>query len=645
MNSVDRTDTMRRARILRWASLSAALAACAATLAAVSLTGWSLFQPDTRYMVAIGRWIVENGELPTSDLLTLHEGLAYICQQWPLCIAAAAIFDAFGEAGIRCAAAALDIAATATLWACTLDRGRTGAVHMAASAACGAAIAVLCNSTPRGIDVMALCACYAAGRKWARGGRDSLLAAFPAAGFAMAQLHGALWTVALMVPCCLILDGRLDRHGRLKALTAAMSTAAACMLNPYGARLLMVPFATMSANSLKSVGIGELAPWTEAPAQAAAACTLVSALVLYRLRVRCRGGGRALLEAGDLLVLGTLMLALANVRNELFLMTSMALALSDIQGEVAGPRARRPLALASLCTAALLAAIGCLAATVPAKTAIEESAAGALSSLAAAGAKPGDAVICDIDVGSELELAGYRPLLDTRAELFCPELNGGTDAWGQARSVLTGDAAAIGETGADFAVFPSGAYPALEKALTGLGYADIYDDGCFAAYADRPVSIESAHSEQGRERGKRPIHPIFGKPDDFPGRRVHLLCRTAPERGGNAAVAPTAPPSRERGSRERAHRQAPGHRHMRRLQHEAPRQGGPARAGLHRMGRDRRLHRRRTDRRPGVPVRRDEQQDQHRREHAQEHYRQRRPCRPLGTSDRFPSRRHHNSYI
>lgn len=96
-------------------------------------------------------------------------------------------------------------------------------------------------------------------------------------------------------------------------------------------------------------------------------------------------------------------------------------------------------------------------------------------------------MICDIDVGSELELAGYRPLLDTRAELFCPELNGGTDARGQARSVLTGDAAAIGETGADFAVFPSGAYPALEKALTGLGYADIYDDGCFAAYADRPV--------------------------------------------------------------------------------------------------------------------------------------------------------------
>lgn len=485
VNSVDRTDTMRRARILRWASLSAALAACAAAMAAVSLTGWSLFQPDTRYMVAIGRWIIENGKLPTSDPLTLHEGLAYICQQWPLCIAAAAIFDAFGEAGIKCAAAVLDMAAAAALWACTLDRGRTGAVHMAASAACGAAIAVLCNSTPRGIDVMALCVCYAAGRKWARGGRDSLLAAFPAAGFAMAQLHGALWTVALMVPCCLILDGRLDR---LKALTAAMSTVAACMLNPYGARLLMVPFATMGAESLKSVGIGELAPWTEAaPAQAAAACTLAAALLLYRLRVRRRGGGRALLEAGDLLVLGTLMLSLANVRNELFLMTSMALALSDIQGEVAGPCVRSPIAPAACCTAVLLASLGFLAATVPRLTPIEASVARAMAALESSGAEPGDAVICDIDVGSELELAGYRPLLDTRAELYCPELNGGTDAWGTARHVLAGDEDAIEGTGADFAAVPSGAYPALEGGLYGLGFSRVRDDGCLAVYASKPV--------------------------------------------------------------------------------------------------------------------------------------------------------------
>ena len=86
-------------------------------------------------------------------------------------------------------------------------------------------------------------------------------------------------------------------------------------------------------------------------------------------------------------------------------------------------------------------------------------------------------------MGSELELAGLRPLLDTRAELFCPELNGGTDAWGAARSVLSGDAEAIEGTGADFAVVPSGAYPALEDGLAELGFSRVHDDGTFEVYA------------------------------------------------------------------------------------------------------------------------------------------------------------------
>lgn len=80
-----------------------------------------------------------------------------------------------------------------------------------------------------------------------------------------------------------------------------------------------------------------------------------------------------------------------------------------------------------------------------------------------------------------------RPLLDTRAELYCPELNGGTDAWGTARHVLAGDEDAIEGTGADFAVVPSGAYPALEKALTGLGFSRAHDDGCLAVYAGKSV--------------------------------------------------------------------------------------------------------------------------------------------------------------
>lgn len=122
-----RTEDMRRGRILLWASLAATLGRMRGHARGGLAHGMVAVPARHPLYVAIGRWIIENGELPTADPLTLNEGLAYTCQQWPLCLAAAAVFDTFGEAGIKCAAAALDMAAAATVWACTLDRGRSGA--------------------------------------------------------------------------------------------------------------------------------------------------------------------------------------------------------------------------------------------------------------------------------------------------------------------------------------------------------------------------------------------------------------------------------------------------------------------------------------------------------------------------------------
>lgn len=59
-----------------------------------SLQG-ELFITDTQYMVAAGRWIIANGHLPTTDPLTIHSELAYICQQYPICILVAVLYDTF----------------------------------------------------------------------------------------------------------------------------------------------------------------------------------------------------------------------------------------------------------------------------------------------------------------------------------------------------------------------------------------------------------------------------------------------------------------------------------------------------------------------------------------------------------------------
>ena len=72
-------------------------------------------------------------------------------------------------------------------------------------------------------------------------GRTPCWPSFPSAGLRHGPAPQGAVDRGPMVPCCLVLDGRLDRYGALKALTAAVSTVSACVSTPYGARLLMVP--------------------------------------------------------------------------------------------------------------------------------------------------------------------------------------------------------------------------------------------------------------------------------------------------------------------------------------------------------------------------------------------------------------------
>ncbi len=297
--------------------------------------------------------------------------------------------DAFGEAGIRCAAAALDIAATATLWACTLDRGRTGAVHMAASAACGAAIAkvatdaardrrhgalrLLCGGQEMGTRRAGLPACRLSRRGVRHGpptGRCgpspswSRAASYLTAGFRQArQAQGAH-------------GGHVDGC-RLHAqpLRGEAAHGAVCHHEREFAEI-------RRHRRARTVDRGGAGPGRRVHARLRA-----RAVPPPRALPRRRAGparGRRPPRARNAH-------ARAGQREKRTLPDDLhgASPCPDIQGEVAGLRARRPLALASLCTAALLAAIGCLAATVPAKTAIEESAAGRCPRRR--GAKPGDA--------------------------------------------------------------------------------------------------------------------------------------------------------------------------------------------------------------------------------------------------------------
>lgn len=99
----------------RYFSFCVLLTVLLVTLSIRSLQG-ELFITDAQYMVAAGRWIIANGHLPTTDPLSIHSELTYICQQYPICILVAVLYDTFGEMSVRLFFALLDMVAVLFIW-------------------------------------------------------------------------------------------------------------------------------------------------------------------------------------------------------------------------------------------------------------------------------------------------------------------------------------------------------------------------------------------------------------------------------------------------------------------------------------------------------------------------------------------------
>lgn len=270
---------------------------------AVSMTG-GLFGPDARYMVAAGRWILENGRVPETDPLTLHTQLPYICQQWPVCVLLALVHDLLGEAALRALFALLDISGALVIFSVARRVGLRGAVTTTLACAAVFWMSVMEASTPRALDVICIALCWGAAECYLKARDSRVLVSFPAIGILIANIHGALWPCALMLPLSMLVDVRLDARSRCQVALAAALTVCACALNPYWASMLALPFQTVGSVNPMLAGVWELRPMVpDFPGEAAftlGSCAAVLALTAKRgrgraavlLRVRDDGGAR-----------------------------------------------------------------------------------------------------------------------------------------------------------------------------------------------------------------------------------------------------------------------------------------------------------------------------------------------------------------
>lgn len=452
---------------------------------AVSMTG-GLFGPDARYMVAAGRWILENGRVPETDPLTLHTQLPYICQQWPICVLLALVHDLMGKAALRALFALLDISGALVIFSVTRRVGLRGAVTTTLACAEIFWMSVMEASTPRALDVICIALCWGAAERYLKTRDSCALAAFPAIGVLIANIHGALWPCALMLPLSVLVDARLDASSRCQVALAVALTVCACALNPYGASMLALPFQTVGSENQMLAGVWELRPMVpDFPDEAA--FTLGSCTTVLALTAR-RGGTRRLLSYGCAMTVGLAALSLMTRRNFLLYLAVLVLVSGDLvcmgKTHEESPFKDAMVARVSLFMAGsvLVYTIFLLGTALGSDFPRYVSQSAAFDATHRAGVDTGSPILTDLDTGCEAELMGYRPTLDTRVEVLCG-VYGGVDVLTPAAAALSGKntSAYCEGLGIMAAVLPSGYYDEAVSCLQGTGWVVAHDDGTTVA--------------------------------------------------------------------------------------------------------------------------------------------------------------------
>lgn len=288
-----------------------------------------------------------------------------------------------------------------------------------------------------------------------------------------------------MLPLSMLIDARLDTRSRGHVVIATVLTICACMLNPYGASMLTLPFLTVGSENPVLAGAWELRPMVPGyPGEAILTFGSCVAALAFSMR---RNGVRRLFSYGCVRTVGLAALSLMTRRNLLLYLAVLVLVSGEIvamgDSDVRDPFEAGRAAFASVlmscavlaCTVALLASS--IGIDSP-RYALESNAFGGLRKAGVAASR----VITDLDTGRNAELLGFRPTLDTRVEVLCG-VYGGVDALTPAAAALSGEDTVTycDGLGITAAVLPTGSYDSAVTQLREAGWLVVHDDGTTVA--------------------------------------------------------------------------------------------------------------------------------------------------------------------
>lgn len=395
----------------------------------VAIICGNLWDNDIYFLIASGRDILTNG-FSTTDPLTMHNDLNYITQQWLACVIDASIYDAVGKPGILITYGLLWALAAFLLFKVVYkfsDARYTLSCCITALFLLIFIPFIKCN--PRIFDVIVLIiTIYACYKVHETKNNKYLLIPIIAQVF-LVNLHSTMWPVTLFAPLAFIFAEGNTPKQRLIYLLCALLCVVSALINPYGLTAITYIFISLTSASLSQIGITELSNLSFDNGYIFIAAIVIP--IFYAV-VRTKFTRHCL--PLEILSAVTLMMTFSSARNFVLFLPIMTLCLVFPVSQIKfKPLNQRLLNISKGFCAGLFifTLILCCSTitTIGDENITDEdlSRHNAVETLKENGLKPGDSVFNGFNDGGYLEMQGFKPYIDERAELFTIEINGKKD--------------------------------------------------------------------------------------------------------------------------------------------------------------------------------------------------------------------------
>lgn len=278
---------------------------------------------DGYFLIETGRYIVENKEVPTNNVWTIHEDFAIVIQQWVICVMNYLIHSNFGETGLIITALLFACAINVIMFKYTKLFTNNKKVMTIALCAMNVVMARYITTRPQTISIIVITLELILLEKLKRlntvnkKNTIKFIAAMSLLSIIQINCHAAMWamTIIIMLPYMVpqvwgikkIRDIKIDKSKTIIMIASILGMIASALINPNGIKAI-----TYIINSYKNTMNLDLIYEMRSPdIFSEFALPIIAVIILTTINIMNKKCNKELIY----LTLGTLLMASMHIRS------------------------------------------------------------------------------------------------------------------------------------------------------------------------------------------------------------------------------------------------------------------------------------------------------------------------------------------